>query len=72
MCAHFYLSWNPVEGGHRAIIFNKITGTRDTVFGEGTHLKIPFLEEPVIYDIRAKPQNIRSSTGSVGSFIFFK
>jgi len=53
-----------VEGGHRAIIFNAITGTRDTVFQEGTHLKIPYIEEPVIYDIRAKPQNIRSPTGS--------
>jgi len=53
-----------VEGGHRGIIFNKITGTRQTVFEEGTHLKIPFIEDEVIYDIRIKPTNIRSPTGS--------
>uniref|UniRef100_A0A6B2LC36 Prohibitin n=1 Tax=Arcella intermedia TaxID=1963864 RepID=A0A6B2LC36_9EUKA len=53
-----------VEGGQRGIIFNKITGTRPVVFDEGTHLKIPFIEEEIIYDIRLKPTNIRSPTGS--------
>jgi len=55
--------WN-VEGGHRGIIFNKFTGTKNIVYEEGTHLKIPFIEEETIYDIRTKPSNIRSPTGS--------
>eukprot|EP01125_Pyxidicula_operculata_P008080 TRINITY_DN2732_c0_g1_i3.p1 TRINITY_DN2732_c0_g1~~TRINITY_DN2732_c0_g1_i3.p1 ORF type:complete len:207 (-),score=40.59 TRINITY_DN2732_c0_g1_i3:183-803(-) len=62
--AALYQSMFTVNGGHRAIIFNKLTGTRDFVFDEGTHLKIPFLEEQVIYDIRTKPRNIRAPTGS--------
>eukprot|EP01126_Amoeba_proteus_P061550 TRINITY_DN8275_c0_g2_i1.p1 TRINITY_DN8275_c0_g2~~TRINITY_DN8275_c0_g2_i1.p1 ORF type:complete len:372 (-),score=75.80 TRINITY_DN8275_c0_g2_i1:67-1182(-) len=53
-----------VNGGYRAIVFNKIWGTRNHVFDEGTKLKIPFIEDPVFFDIRAKPVNIHSPTGS--------
>jgi len=53
-----------VDSGHRAILFNKITGTRNTVYGEGTHLKIPFIEKPIIYNVRSRPRNIASPTGS--------
>eukprot|EP00188_Purpureofilum_apyrenoidigerum_P003722 Plantae.Rhodophyta-Purpureofilum_apyrenoidigerum.ctg3961.p2 GENE.Plantae.Rhodophyta-Purpureofilum_apyrenoidigerum.ctg3961~~Plantae.Rhodophyta-Purpureofilum_apyrenoidigerum.ctg3961.p2 ORF type:complete len:299 (-),score=64.19 Plantae.Rhodophyta-Purpureofilum_apyrenoidigerum.ctg3961:116-1012(-) len=53
-----------VDGGHRAVIFNKITGVKEGVYGEGTHLRIPFIDVPVIYDVRAKPRSIQSLTGS--------
>jgi len=53
-----------VNGGYCAVVFNKVTGTRDAVYGEGTKLKLPFIEEPVFFDIRAKPVNIHSPTGS--------
>jgi len=57
-----------VDGGHRAVIFNKITGVKENVYGEGTHLRVPFIDVPVIYDVRAKPRNIQSLTGSRGLF----
>mmetsp|Transcript_17119 Transcript_17119/g.29895 ORF Transcript_17119/g.29895 Transcript_17119/m.29895 type:complete len:296 (+) Transcript_17119:144-1031(+) len=53
-----------VDGGHRAVIFNKITGVREEVLGEGTHLRIPFIDVPIIFDVRAKPRNVQSLTGS--------
>uniref|UniRef100_A0A7S1XDV1 Prohibitin n=1 Tax=Compsopogon caeruleus TaxID=31354 RepID=A0A7S1XDV1_9RHOD len=53
-----------VDGGHRAVIFNKISGVRDEVYGEGTHVRVPFLDVPVIYDVRAKPRVVQSLTGS--------
>jgi len=59
-----YNSFYNVEGGHRAIIFNSITGVKETVYGEGTHLKIPFLETPIIYNVRSNPRKISSPTGS--------
>lgn len=31
---------------------------------EGWHFKMPMIERPIIYDIRARPKTIRSSTGS--------
>lgn len=54
-----------VEGGHRAIIFNRIGGvSMDTVHSEGLHFRIPWFQYPIIYDIRAKPRLIKSPTGS--------
>lgn len=34
------------------------------VYTEGTHLIIPFLERPIIYDVRARPNTITSTSGS--------
>jgi len=62
--AALYQSMFNVEGGHRAIIFNRISGTRNAIYKDGTNLKIPFIEDAIIYDIRARPHNIRSPTGS--------
>ncbi|TVK90636.1 Prohibitin-2 [Bagarius yarrelli] len=54
-----------VEGGQRAIIFNRIGGMQmDTVLSEGLHFRIPWIQYPIIYDIRAKPHKISSLTGS--------
>lgn len=54
-----------VEGGHRAIIFNRIGGIQlDTVLTEGLHFRIPWFQNPIIYDIRARPRKISSLTGS--------
>uniref|UniRef100_A0A8D3A1A6 Prohibitin n=1 Tax=Scophthalmus maximus TaxID=52904 RepID=A0A8D3A1A6_SCOMX len=51
-----------VEGGQRAIVFNRIGGMQmDTVLSEGLHLRIPWFQYPIIYDIRAKPRKISSS-----------
>jgi len=54
-----------VEGGHRAIIFNRIGGVSpDTIYSEGLHFRVPWFQYPIIYDIRAKPRLIKSPTGS--------
>ena len=53
-----------VEGGHRAIVFNRIIGVKDKVYPEGTHLMIPWFERPVIYDVRARPHLVESTSGS--------
>ncbi|OWK08281.1 hypothetical protein Celaphus_00010734 [Cervus elaphus hippelaphus] len=54
-----------VEGGHRAIFFNRIEGVQqDTILAEGLHFRIPWFQYPIIYDIRARPRKISSPTGS--------
>lgn len=53
-----------VEGGHRAVVFNRLIGIKDTVYTEGTHLMIPWFERPIIYDARARPSLIQSQSGS--------
>ncbi|XP_061492726.1 prohibitin-2 [Rhineura floridana] len=54
-----------VEGGQRAIFFNRIGGVQqDTILTEGLHFRIPWFQYPIIYDIRARPRKISSPTGS--------
>eukprot|EP00161_Ancyromonas_sigmoides_P007228 TRINITY_DN184_c0_g1_i1.p1 TRINITY_DN184_c0_g1~~TRINITY_DN184_c0_g1_i1.p1 ORF type:complete len:285 (+),score=124.04 TRINITY_DN184_c0_g1_i1:87-941(+) len=53
-----------VEGGQRAVIFNRLTGISPTAKGEGTHFLIPWLERPTFFDVRTKPTQIKSLTGS--------
>ncbi|KAG7575262.1 hypothetical protein FFLO_00426 [Filobasidium floriforme] len=53
-----------VDGGHRAIKYTRLNGIGSTIYPEGTHFNIPWLESPIIYDVRAKPRNIASLTGT--------
>ncbi|KAK9845946.1 hypothetical protein WJX81_006637 [Elliptochloris bilobata] len=53
-----------VEGGHRAIVFNRFGGLKDKVYEEGTHLMVPWFEWPYIFDVRARPNVIQSTSGS--------
>ncbi|KAK1781920.1 band 7 family-domain-containing protein [Copromyces sp. CBS 386.78] len=53
-----------VDGGHRAIKYRRISGVSKEIYGEGTHLMIPWFETPVTYDVRAKPRNVASLTGT--------
>jgi len=56
-----------VDAGHRAIIYSKISGVDETVRGEGTWLKIPYIQQPLIYDVRIQPHQVASTTGTKGS-----
>lgn len=53
-----------VEGGKRAVIFDRLSGVKQGVVGEGTHFLIPWLQKAIIYDVRTKPKTISTTTGS--------
>ncbi|KAJ2722836.1 Prohibitin-2, subunit of the prohibitin complex (Phb1p-Phb2p) [Coemansia sp. Benny D115] len=53
-----------VDGGHRAIKYSRVGGIKAEIYGEGTHLRLPWLETPIIFDVRAKPTSIQSLTGT--------
>ena len=55
-----------VDGGHRAVIFDRISGVSEKVRGEGTHFLIPVVQTPYIFDVRARPTNVPLVTGSKG------
>jgi hypothetical protein len=55
-----------VEGGHRALLFNRLVGVKELVQTEGMHFMVPWFEYPIVYDIRPKPRMIQSLTGSKG------
>lgn len=53
-----------VDGGHRAILYSRIGGIQQRIYSEGTHFAVPWLETPIVYDVRAKPRNVASLTGT--------
>lgn len=53
-----------VNGGSRAVIFDRISGVKQQVIGEGTHFLIPWLQKAIQFDVRTKPRNISTMTGS--------
>lgn len=54
-----------VDGGRRAVIFDKLNGgIQQLVIGEGTHFRIPFIQDPIILDVRSRPRTIHSATGT--------
>lgn len=53
-----------VDGGYRAVIFDRFTGVKNKVYGEGTHFLIPGIQKPILFDIRSRPRNVPVITGS--------
>ena len=53
-----------VNGGERAIVFDKFRGLQDKVLGEGMHFKIPFVQVPKYFEIRTRFRMITSTTGT--------
>jgi regulator of protease activity HflC (stomatin/prohibitin superfamily) len=59
-----------VEPGHQGIVYSRISGiNKDRRLTEGLNLLIPWFERAVVYDIRARPQQINSHSGSKGEKI---
>ncbi|KAL8648206.1 MAG: hypothetical protein Q9210_005130, partial [Variospora velana] len=58
------LSLYDVKGGSRAVIFDRLSGVKENVINEGTHFLIPWLQKAIVYDVRTKPRNISTTTGS--------
>lgn len=59
-----YHSVYTVQGGHKAVIFNRLTGMKDGTYGEGLNFNIPWFERPIIFDVRTRPVNLQTLTGS--------
>lgn len=53
-----------VEAGHLALKYNRFSGVNSAVHREGLNFMIPWLERPIVFDVRARPHNTNSLTGS--------
>ncbi|CAN4114881.1 unnamed protein product [Withania somnifera] len=53
-----------VDGGQRAVLFDRFSGVKDDTVGEGTHFLIPWLQKPFIFDIRTRPHTFSSISGT--------
>lgn len=59
-----YNSVFTIEAGHRAVMFSRLTGVKQSVYGEGLHFMLPWFEWPIVYDIRTKAEKFSSVTGT--------
>ena len=55
-----------VDGGERAVMYDRIRGVLDESVGEGTHFRVPWLQQPNVMDVRTRPRTISSVTGTKG------
>lgn len=53
-----------VDGGQRALVFDRFKGVREQVHGEGMHFVLPALQWPIIIDVRTTPKTINTKTGT--------
>ena len=55
-----------VDGGERAVMYDRVQGVLENPIGEGTHFRIPWFQTPNVMDIRTRPRSISSVTGTKG------
>lgn len=53
-----------VDGGERAVMFDRFKGVLEESIGEGTHLKVPWVQKAYIFDIRTEPYELTSKSGT--------
>jgi len=53
-----------VEAGHISVKYNRLSGIADSTYREGVHFMLPWLERPIVFDVRARPHTMTSLTGS--------
>ncbi|KAL2925476.1 Prohibitin-4 mitochondrial [Bienertia sinuspersici] len=53
-----------VDGGEQAVLFDRFRGVLEQTVGEGTHFLIPWLQKPFIFDIRTRPHQFSSISGT--------
>ena len=49
-------------------MFNRIVGIKEKTYEEGTHFMVPWFDRPIVFDVRTRPRQIQSLTGSKGRF----
>lgn len=56
-----------MDGGERAVLFDRFRGVLPKTKGEGTHFLIPILQRPYVMDVRTRPRSLSSITGTKGT-----
>lgn len=62
--AGFYSCCFVVRPGEAAIIYNKIAGLKDSVYGEGLHFRVLGLDDIKLFDVRIRPRVLQTMTGT--------
>lgn len=60
----FYSCCFVVYPGEAAVIYNKFSGLKDTVFGEGVHFRVLGVDDIKTFDMRIRPRVLQTMTGT--------
>ncbi|OMJ69233.1 hypothetical protein SteCoe_33084 [Stentor coeruleus] len=53
-----------VDGGQRALIFDRYSGLKPKIHTEGVNFKVPILQYPILFEVRTTPKVINAKTGT--------
>ena len=53
-----------VDGGQRALIFDRYSGLKQKIYTEGMNFKVPWLQYPILFEVRTSPKVINAKTGT--------
>lgn len=53
-----------VEGGQRAIVYSRIGGIGEEIYAEGLRFVVPWMQRPILFDVKTRPRLINSTSGS--------
>ena len=63
-----YHSVVTVQPGHKGVIYSRINGLEEkSQLNEGLNFVIPWLQRPIVFDVRTRPQPIDTTSGSKGN-----
>lgn len=62
--AGFYSCCFVVRPGEGAVIYNKIAGLKDSVYGEGLHFRVLGLDDIKVFDMKIRPRVLQTMTGT--------
>lgn len=63
----FFIFFFPIViigAGERGIVFNNASGVEDRILGEGTHLRMPFLQSVTSVSVRTQKTNVKAEAAS--------
>lgn len=55
-----------VDVGHYALKFNILTGLQSKIYKEGWNFKLPYIERPIIFNVRSQEKSIAAETANRG------
>lgn len=53
-----------IPAGHRAVVFNKVSGIKETVLKEGLNFVVPFIDNVIVFDVRVQKSDVKASAAS--------
>jgi prohibitin 1 len=51
-----------IDGGEQAVMFNRLSGVSEKIYGEGTHFKVPWFQDQVVYTVRTRAKEVGPTT----------